>query len=55
MQTPDPRVQAEIFNENVKLHRNSLNGCFPRLPSALSAMDRQAQPLQTVKSFLQFD
>jgi hypothetical protein len=26
MQTPDPGFQAQIFNENAKLHLNRLNG-----------------------------
>jgi hypothetical protein len=29
VQTPDPRREAQIFNENVQMHRNRLNGCFP--------------------------
>jgi hypothetical protein len=31
MQTPDHRLQAKIFHEKVKLHRNTLNGGFPQL------------------------
>jgi hypothetical protein len=29
VQTPDLRLQPQIFNEIVKKHRNTLNSCFP--------------------------
>jgi len=28
-QTPNHRLQAQIFDENTGLRRNTVNGCFP--------------------------